>query len=203
MTTTVAAPRAEVTDADRRAVRSLFPELEQLSDRALADTVVEIWCETLQASPWQRLEDVPKNPETVDLRHNLVDHTRAVTTLGIAMAKAAREFHGLTVDLDLVIAGCNLHDVSKLIEYGPASDSAGNPGKSHFGELIQHASYGVHKALEHGLPTELVHIIGSHTIQSKLPPKTPEAVIVYYADYADSDLLMQEAGKKLLLTAAR
>src|SRR5918911_27187 len=105
-----AAQSLEVTDADRSYVRSLFPELEHISDRRLADTVVEIWCETLKASPWPRLEDAPKNPETVDLRHNLVDHTRAVTVLGIAMAKAAREFHGLTVDLDLVIAGCNLHD---------------------------------------------------------------------------------------------
>ena len=189
-----------VTDADRAYVRGLFPELEEIEDRALAEKVVEIWVETWKASPWERIEDAPKNPETVDLRHKLVPHTRAVTVQGIAMAKAIRDFHDLPVNLDYVIAGCNLHDVSKLMEYAP--EGAG-PGKSRFGKLVQHAVYGVHKALEHGLPLELVHIIGSHTVQSRLGPETIEAVIVYYADYADSDALMLEAGKRLLLMAAR
>jgi putative nucleotidyltransferase with HDIG domain len=197
----ITAPRqTEVTDADRDYVRGLFPELEQIADRGLADAVVEIWAETWKASAWERIEDVPKNPETVHLRHTLVPHTRAVTVQGIAMAKAMEEFHGIPVNLDWVIAGCNLHDVSKLMEYEPRGDGF---VKSEFGELVQHGMYGVHKAIEHGLPVELAHIISSHTTQSRLPPKSVESIIVHYADYADSDVLMQEAGRKLLLTAAR
>ena len=196
----IAPERGPVTDADRAYVRGLFPELDELSDRGLADKVVEIWAETWKASPWERIEDAPKNPETVHPRHKLVPHTRAVTVQGIAMARAIRDFHDLPVDLDLVIAGCNLHDVSKLLEYAPQGDGA---GKSRLGELVQHATYGVHQALSHGLPLELVHIIGSHTVQSRLGPQTVEAVIVYYADYADSDALMLEAGRRLLLMAAR
>ena len=192
--------RAGITDADRAYIRELFPELAEISDRTLADKVVEIWAETWKASPWERIEDAPKNPETVHDRHKLVPHTRAVTVQGIAMAKAIRDFHDLPVDLDLVIAGCNLHDVSKLMEYEP---NGARSSKSSFGGMIQHAAYGVHKALEHGLPLELIHIIGSHTTQSRLAPKTTEAIIVYYADYADSDALMLEAGQRLLLMSGR
>jgi putative nucleotidyltransferase with HDIG domain len=189
-----------VTDADRAYVRDLFPELAQVADPELANKAVEIWAETWKESPWKRIEDAPKNPETVAPRHKLVPHTRAVTVQGIAMAKATQEFHDLPVNLDLVIAGCNLHDVSKLMEYEPGGDGS---GKSRFGGMIQHAAYGVHKALAHGLPLELVHIVGSHTTQSRLAPKTTEAIIVYYADYADSDALMLEAGQRLLLMSGR
>jgi putative nucleotidyltransferase with HDIG domain len=192
--------KARITDADRTYVRDLFPELAEIADRSLADKVVEIWAETWKESPWERIEDAPKNPETVHARHKLVPHTRAVTVQGIAMAKAIRDFHDLPVNLDYVIAGCNLHDVSKLVEYGPQGDGA---GKSEFGTLVQHAVYGVHKALAHGLPLELIHIIGSHTTQSRLAPKSTEAIIVYYADYADSDALMLEAGQRLLLMSGR
>jgi putative nucleotidyltransferase with HDIG domain len=192
--------RAGITAADRPYIRDLFPELAEISDRGLADKVVEIWAETWKASAWERIEDAPKNPETVHDRHKLVPHTRAVTVQGIAMAKAIRDFHELPVDLNLVIAGCNLHDVSKLVEYEPNVEGS---GKSRFGGMIQHAAYGVHKALEHGLPLELIHIIGSHTTQSRLAPKTTEAIIVYYADYADSDALMLEAGRRLLLMSGR
>lgn len=195
-----ATKQGPVTAADRAYVRGLFPELEQISDRELAERVVEIWVETWKASPWERIEDAPKNPETVHPRHKLVPHTRAVTVQGIAMAKAIQQFHDLPVNLDYVIAGCNLHDVSKLLEYAPTGNGA---GKSEFGKLVQHGVYGVHQALAHGLPLELVHIIGSHTTQSRLAPRTIEAIIVYYADYADSDALMLEAGQRLLLMAAR
>jgi hypothetical protein len=59
-------------------------------------------------------------------------------------------------------------------------------------------------AWKYGLSDELVHIIGSHTTQSRLAPKTLEAIIVHYADFVDYDALMWELGRhKLLLTAAR
>ena len=192
----ITSERTQITDADRAYVRDLFPELAEISDPGLADAVVEIWAETWKESRWERIEDAPKNPETVNARHKLVPHTRAVTVQGIAMARAIREFHDLPVNLDYVIAGCNLHDVSKLLEYGGS-------GKTEFGQMVQHGVYGVHKALAHGLPLELVHIIGSHTTQSRLAPRTTEAIIVYYADYADSDALMLEAGQRLLLMSGR
>lgn len=194
------AAEIEITEADRAYVQGLFPEVNGISDPELRGKVVDIWVETWRRSGWERIEDVPKNPETVGLRRNLVSHVRAVTAGALGIARAVGEFHGLRVNTDLLIAGCLLHDVSKLLEYEPRGEGA---GKSALGRLIQHAVYGVHMAIKYGLPLELAHIINSHTAESRLAPRTLEAVIIYYADYADSDVLLLEAGRPLLLSAAR
>ena len=189
--------RKEITGDDRAYIRSLFPELKEISDRGLADEVVEIWAEVWKESPWDRIEDAPKNPESVGLRHKLIPHTRSVTQQAIASAKAVQQFHGLAVNMDLLVAGGLLHDVSKLLEYSPAE---GGAAKSQHGKLIQHGMYGVHKGFEHNLPIELVHMISSHTTQSRHHPSTLEAIILHYVDYLDSDVLVWEAGGQLLLT---
>jgi putative nucleotidyltransferase with HDIG domain len=197
-----------VQESDRRegraasvaAVWEAFPELEEIRDRALADTVAQIWVEVWEESDWERLEDAPKNPYTVRLDHSTVTHTRSVLAQSLAIADALERFHGLHTDRDTIIAAVLLHDVSKLLEFEP-SDSGGR--NSRFGDLIQHAVYGMHKAWAHGLSTDLAHIVGSHTTASRLAPKTLEAVIVHYADFADTDALVWENGGKLHLTAAR
>jgi putative nucleotidyltransferase with HDIG domain len=182
-------------------VREAFPELELIADRELAQAVVAIWAETWERSGWERLEDLPKNHHTVALTHSTVAHTRSVTQQCVAIARAIDEHHGLRCDMDLLVAASLLHDVSKLLESEPGDDG---PRTSRFGELIQHGTYAMHMAWKYGLSDELVHVIGSHTTQSRLAPATLEAVIVHYADFVDSDALMWELGRhKLLLTAAR
>ncbi len=191
------ATRPQVTNADRAYIRDLFPELKEISDAGLAAEVVEIWAEVWKESPWERIEDAPKNPESIGPERKLLPHVRSVTRQAIDTAKAVEQFHGLKVDMDLLIAGGLLHDVSKLLEYSPTKDGA---AKSQHGKLIQHAMYGVHKAFEHDLPIELVHMISSHTTQSRHHPKTLEAIILHYVDYLDSDVLVWEAGGTLLLS---
>ena len=186
-----------VTDADRAYVRELFPEVAQISDEKLAAEVVNIWAEVWKESPWERIEDVPKNPETVKLKFGLVAHTRSVTLQAIAVAQAAQQFYGISANMDLLIAGALLHDVSKMLEYGPKPD--GGAGKTQHGKLIQHGIYGAVKSFEHGLPTELNHMIVSHTAQSAHHPKTLECIILHYVDYADTDVLAWENGSKLQL----
>ena len=183
-------------EGDRSRVRELFPEVNEIQDPALAQEVVDIWVEAWKASPWERLEEVPKNPETVSADHKLVTHVRSVTRQAMALARSVQQFHGIQVNMDLLIAGGLLHDVSKLMEYSPGELGA---EKSRFGELIQHGSYAVHKALAHGLPLELVHLLGSHTMQSRVAPSTLEAILLFYADCADSDALLWQAGRGLLL----
>jgi len=51
----------------------------------------------------------------------------------IAMAESVQEFHGLSVDMDVVIAGAVLHDVDKLLGYGPVGGAA---AKTRFGKLL-------------------------------------------------------------------
>lgn len=186
-----------VSAEDKSYVRQLFPEVEEIADRELADKVVEIWGEIWKESTWRRIEDAPKNPENVPLHHTLVAHTRSVAQQAIAVARCVRERHKVEVNMDILIAGALLHDASKLLEYEAGADGQGH--KAPFGKLVQHAIYGVHKAFAKGLPLEVVHLINSHTKQSRLHPATMEGVILHYVDYCDSDVLLQGAGQPLLL----
>lgn len=176
-------------------IRRLLPELGAIGDPSLADAVVEIWAEVWRTSQWEQLSDVPKNPKRLD-RRPLIPHVRSVTQMAIAAGRIIQEQHGIAVDMDLLIAGALLHDVSKLAEYEPHMESAGRSSKT--GELIQHGVLAASQILQRGLPLELTHLVLSHTDASKVLPKTIEAVILHYVDYADSDVLLLDAGQPLL-----
>ncbi len=165
-------------------VATAFPELEEIADVALRDAVISIWLEVLDESNWQRLEDVPKHPLKLPASSTLVTHTRAVTQMAVAIAEVVERVRGIPFDRDELIAGANLHDVSKLLEFEP---SATGGQASRFGHLIQHGFYGAHKMWEKGLPLEMVHNVIAHTLTSRYVPQTWEAVVVHYADYLDSD----------------
>lgn len=165
-------------------VLDTFPELLDISDAGLRDAVVAIWLEVLADSDWERLDDVPKHPYKVPADRTLVAHTRSVTQMAVAVAEVAERVQGIAFDRDQLIAGANLHDVSKLMEFEP-SESGGQA--SRFGHLIQHGFYGAHKMWEHGLPLETIHNVIAHTTTSRYVPQTWEAVIVHYVDYLDSD----------------
>lgn len=182
---------------DRAArVRELLPELEEIRDASLAQAVVEIWVDFWTNSGWERLEDVPKNPKSLSNRDSIT-HVRSVTQQAIAAGRIVQELHKIDVDMDLLIAGSLLHDVSKIAEFGPKPGTEGEATTA--GKLIQHGVLGASKVLERGLPIELAHLIVSHTAASNHPPKTIEGLILHYVDYLDSDVLLLDQGKPLLL----
>jgi len=177
-------------------IRALLPEITEIADETLADTVVDIWLEFWDTSAWDRLEDVPKNPKSLDDRP-LLAHVRSVTRQAMCTGRIVREQHGIAVDMDLLTAGALLHDVSKLIEYAPEE---GTPGvATRYGTLIQHGVGTASSVLNRDLSLDLAHLILSHTTASALPPRTIEAVILHYVDYADSDILLMAEGQPLLL----
>lgn len=175
-------------------VLATFPELGDIEDDTLRGIVIEIWQEVLDESDWERLEDVPKHPHKLPASNNLVDHTRTVTQMAVAVAEAAQRVRGIGYDRDQLIATANLHDVSKLLEFEPSPE--GGQG-SRFGHLIQHGAYGAHKMWEKDLPMEMVHSVLAHTLTSRYVPQTWEAVIVHYVDYLDSDALNLQHGVPL------
>jgi putative nucleotidyltransferase with HDIG domain len=176
-------------------VSSVFPEVEQISDAELRARVIEIWIDCWRESTWERIEDAPKNPKNLSLDRTLSQHVRGVTQQAIATAEIVERLHGITTNRDTLIASALLHDVSKLVEYQP--DATGKPEVSSLGGLIQHAAYGAHLAWEKGLADEIVHVIISHTRNSRKPPHTLEGVIVHYVDYLDTDALLFD-GKQTL-----
>lgn len=171
----------------RDEVARLLPELALIRDPGLRRAVAEIWRECWRESGWTRLEDAPKSPFE-PARLSLVRHTRGVTRQALAAAEAARETYGLPFDRDVLLAGALLHDVSKLVEWGPGP-GPGTAVATPLGALVQHAVYAAHMAWQHRLPDALVHVIVSHSAQSAMPPRTWECELVRSADLLDSAAL--------------
>jgi putative nucleotidyltransferase with HDIG domain len=178
--------------SDRETVARLLPELELIGSAELRARVVEIWVECWRESAWAAPDQAPKSP--LEPRGaSLVTHTRGVTRQALASAEIAFEVHGVGYDRDLLIAGGLLHDVTKLVEWGPAPGGAAATAR---GALVQHAVYGAHKAWQKGLPDELVHVIVSHSDQSAMRPATWECALVRAADLIDSEALHRAAASR-------
>jgi putative nucleotidyltransferase with HDIG domain len=182
------------TDGTETAVLSALPEIGDISDGSLRDAVTRVWSRAWRSSGWQRLDEVPKSPD-LPARRTLVTHTRAVTRIAAGITDVVTGLHGVTVDRDATLAIALLHDVSKLHEF--ERDAAGGARFSPTGRLYQHGFLGAHWMAEEGLPTELVHGVIAHTPLSAVVPQTQEAVIVHYADFADSDVQLLDAGRRL------
>jgi hypothetical protein len=117
-----------------------------------------------------------------------------VALMGMAMAEVMTEHNKLAISRDDVIAISLLHDVCKLLEFAPVP---GGAEKSELGRKYQHGFLSAFWMQEAGLPTDLVHAVIAHTPQSATIPHTQEALIVHYADFADSDALLLDAGLPL------
>jgi putative nucleotidyltransferase with HDIG domain len=174
-------------------VRQLLPEVERIGDQKLADAVVEIWAKAWETSEWADLEDCPKAPELPHTR-TLITHSRTVAQLSMAMCDTLASQNGLVISTDDVIAIALLHDVSKLHEFARTADGS---EKSEIGRKYQHAFLAAHWMEQLGLSTDLVHAVIAHTPLSGVIPQTQEALIVHYADFADSDSLLLDAGQPL------
>jgi putative nucleotidyltransferase with HDIG domain len=186
---------ADVTPDDAATtVEKVLPEIGDIADDSLRGTVIRIWARAWASSAWQALEEVPKSPE-LPARRTLITHTRAVTRIAAHIADVATDLHGVAVDRDATLAIALLHDVSKLHEF--ERDESGGARFSHTGRLYQHGFLGAHWMAEEGLPAALVHGVLAHTPLSTTVPQTQEAVIVHYADFADSDVQLLDAGRTL------
>ena len=177
-------------------VERALPELTLIQDPGLRQATTAIWAETLAESEWQSIWEAPKNPETLPESRRLLEHSRSVALQALAVAEIIERVHGIGFNRDELVAAALLHDVSKLLEYGPGSEGA---GKSEKGRKIQHGFLGALKAVKHGMPLDVVHNIIVHTHNSRHMPQTHEAIIVHYVDYLDSDALLFAEHRPLLL----
>jgi len=170
-------------------ILALLPEISNINDKALREKVVRIWQKACEDGNVKELEKIPKNLKNTC--YTLINHTCMVAELCITAAKLAKQHHGIETNLDYLLTGALLHDVSKLLEI--AAD-----GKDYiateFGKKIQHGFYAAYKAFEKELPIEIQHILISHTPQSAIMPQSIEAVILYNVDQTDTEILNQSLG---------
>ena len=181
----------------RELIRQLMPLIDEIKEEKLRNGVVEVWVKAWEESEWEDIADCPFLVEVQEC--SLIQHTNYVASVAMAMASFARDTWRIQVNTDLLLAGALLHDVSKVLEWAPQE---GKPARrSAIAENLVHGSYGVHLALNAGMPLPVAHLIGTHTPQVSRVPKVIEGIFLCYADYAAADVFNLDKGLPLLLEA--
>ena len=160
-----------------------FEQIKLIGDPSLREKVVCVWQKVLESSDWKSIFDIPFHPE-IDARNedgSLVRHVILVTEYSYGVAKKNNEIEPVKVNLDHVLAGALLHDVSKVAEYSSKG------AKTEWGAHVTHGIYGICISEAEGIPLEVIHIIASHTNKLNMPAKTREAIIVHQCDYLAAD----------------
>jgi len=174
--------------------RDAFPEIDDIEDEALRAAVVEAWVTAMAETETDDLRAVqwlPPEMARLGLEDEpLVDHVRDVAAGAVALAELLVSRRGTAVDLDTVLAGALVHDVSKLYEFDDGGETA-------VGDLLGHPHFGVHVAEGADLPVEIAHIVLSHSDMSAVDPATIEAALVQQADRAAAAAIRIEAVEDL------
>ena len=124
-------------------------------------------------------------------RSGLLEHTVSMATIGRQLAKH------YSLNADLVIAGCVLHDLGKVWELEISSSIEYTDDGRLLGHLTMEVLYVDRMIAEIGdfpdeLRRQLLHILLAHHGQyeygSPRRPKTPEALLVHMVDLLDSKM---------------
>ena len=174
----------------RMSVRRSLPELAEISDEGLREKVVEIHAIALSETEFERLEDIPEPqdiPGAIPLRFGTqVDHYRAVARMATALADALEAVYGsLDIDRDILIASALCHDAGKAFEFSFRNQGRWKKNRAFAGyPAVRHPVYGVHLGLVVGLPEQVIHCIGGHSMHGEgaLIESSLEGMIVKYCD---------------------
>ena len=182
-------------------IRTIFPEIQWISDVNLQQKVVNTYVDALGTGGWEP-EDMDKIPFTLLIPNcpfTYLDHVRGVTRIA---KQAMEEFNGIyavkdqkfTLDNDEVVAGALLHDVGKLIEY--EKNSMGETVKSELGKNLRHPFSGTVLALRNGCSSRIGHIIANHAHEGDGTLRSPEAVVINKADFINFEAIKSFLGLK-------
>jgi hypothetical protein len=169
----------------RDEVWNTFPELAEIDDE-LRSGVVDAWAIALKENDTPDLSSVPwlgPYQAAIGISDELLaDHIQDVTAAAVGIAEAFIERRGADVNLDAVIAGALVHDVSQLSEVDGET-------WTRTGRLLGHPYYGIYVTRAAGLPVEIQHVVLSHTVATDVEPATLEADIVRQADAATASAI--------------
>jgi hypothetical protein len=186
-------------------IEEVFPEITTVEDDTLRTGISTGWT-TAAGINGLDVADLPEVPWLPPAQRELgldpdeallVEHVRDVTSCAVGLAEsllaasAARPSRDppsgrvsrlarnddLEVDLDTVIAGALVHDVSKLYEFDGME-------RTEVGRLLGHPYYGVAVVSRANLPVEIAHVVLSHSPRTSVEPATLEAELVWLAEEA-------------------
>ena len=168
----------------REEILKLIPEFTFIEDTELREKVLNVWEKAMKAGGWSP-DNLKKMPFTLLIPQchiSLVEHTRGVTRMCMAVEEEFRDIYGrrIKINRDHLIAGALLHDVGKLLEY---EEENGRFVKSKSGKLLRHPFSGVGICYGEGIPDEVLHIIATHSKEGDMIRRTPEAVILHHVDF--------------------
>lgn len=172
-------------------VLRLLPEINLIEDDVLRDKVVACWAEAIEFRGWteELLRSIPFTLLADNVSIPFIDHVRAVCLMCVACDDVLVKVHEdrrTPVNRDYLIAGAMLADVGKLLEFEIIDGAA---VKSDYGKHIRHPFSGVGLAFKHGLPSEVMHIIATHSKEGAGEKRLPESIIFHHADFIDFELV--------------
>ncbi|MEA2031734.1 MAG: hypothetical protein U9N55_09115 [candidate division Zixibacteria bacterium] len=172
-------------------VTNLLPEVKEIKDQALQKKVIACWVDAIKFRGWteELLRNMPFTLLAEDVKITFIDHVRAVCRMCLAVDDVLIDVHKdrrTKVNRDYLIAGALLADVGKLMEYEIVN---GQPVKSNYGKHIRHPFSGVGLAFKHDLPSEVMHVIATHSKEGTGEKLLPESIIFHHCDFIDFDLV--------------
>lgn len=177
-------------------VLTMFPQVDQISDRKLRTAVIEVWEELWRRSAWEDIEEVPTSGE---ISYPNLPHNRCVVDMALAVAGCLEKYHGVEVNRDYLIAAAVLQDAAKVVEYAPGKD--GKPARTAIGKNYPHGFWCAHVAIEKGVPDAIGHIMLTHSSAAARFPDSLEGKILYYVDQLDVIAIHKDGWKKHLMIA--
>lgn len=172
-------------------VLRLLPEINLINDETIRDQVVDCWAEAIAFRGWteELLRSIPFTLLADNVSIPFIDHVRAVCLMCVACDDVLERVHEdrrTPVNRDYLIAGAMLADVGKLLEFEIID---GQAVKSDYGKHLRHPFSGVGLAFKHGLPSEVMHIIATHSKEGAGEKRLPESIIFHHADFIDFELV--------------
>jgi len=172
-------------------ITDILPEINEIKDETLRKKVIAVWEEAMQYRGWteKQVSSIPFTLLADNVKITFIDHVRAVCRMCMACDQVQTEVHGnnrTPVNRDYLIAGALLADVGKLLEYKIVDDQV---IKSDYGKHIRHPFSGVGLAFKHDIPSEIMHVIATHSKEGEGEKRRPESIIFHHADFIDFELV--------------
>lgn len=175
----------------KETVLELLPEIQLIQDEKLREVTIACWSDAIEFRGWTKelLLSIPFTLLAENVTIPFIDHVRAVCLMCVACDDVLVKVHEerrTKVNRDYLISGALLADVGKLLEFEIVD---GKPKKSDYGKHIRHPFSGVGLAFKYGLPSEVMHIIATHSKEGAGEKRLPESIIFHHADFIDFELV--------------
>ncbi len=176
----------------------LFPAFREIQDDELRTRAATAMLLAMEQGGWNfdNINVCPVTMNWLECDVTWVEHVTDVTQLCIMQFDALSKYynrHHVPFNRDTVICGALLHDIGKLTEYVFSNGSAVH-GMNY--KLMRHPLSGALIAKQAGLPTEIVHLIATHSFEGEKAYQTAESSFVRTIDLFVFNCSVQGLEKK-------